>query len=100
LHDTSYLECQSLDLTLSDDFEECAIYDVIQGRFIDPVSKDAGLTEVTDKPILFIRVNSGQIDLKVMSRFEILRRQIQEKVLSKQGGASSNDRSTRKTSRY
>ena len=39
LHDTSYLECDSLDLTLSDDFEECAIYDVLSNKFIDPLSQ-------------------------------------------------------------
>ena len=95
LHDTSYLECDSLELVLSDDFEECAIYDVLGSKFIDPISQS---TMPIGKPILFVKAHSGKIDLKIMSRFEILRKQIMDKVVAK--GGSSNDRSTRKTQRY
>ena len=68
LHDSSYLECDSLELILSDDFEECAIYDVLGQKFIDPGNERNG------KPVMFVKVHSGKIDLRIMSRFEILRK--------------------------
>jgi hypothetical protein len=38
LHDTSYVLCESLDLTLSDDFDSCHIYDLRTARFLDPLA--------------------------------------------------------------
>jgi|LauGreDrversion4_2_1035121.scaffolds.fasta_scaffold520704_1 hypothetical protein len=40
LHDTSYLDCDTLDLTLSDDFDTCHIYDLHTSTFIDPLAKE------------------------------------------------------------
>lgn len=101
LHDSSYLECSSLDLTLPDDFADCHLYDLITNQFLGP---DALKPEApyrpqdqSAKPILFLKVHSGHIDIKVMSRFEILRRQIQEKMALRGSSTDDNSRPSRKT---
>jgi hypothetical protein len=100
LYDTSYLLCDSLDMTLSDDFDSCHIYDLRTARFLDPLAIETQTPE-PQLPILFVRALSDQISLKVMTRFEILRRSIEERVNAKKlAGGAADERPSRKTQRY
>jgi len=78
LHDTSFLRCKRLGLTLSDDVEGFRIYDVRNSKFVEPLPQEAERL-----PILFVWADS--IDIKVMTRFEILKRQIEARVQSRGG---------------
>ena len=78
LHETSFLRCKSLALTLSDDMEGFRIFDVRNSKFVDPLPQ-----ETERPPILFVWADS--INIKVMTRFEILKRQIEARVQSRGG---------------
>ena len=98
LHDTSFLDCDILEVTLSDDFDTCHIFDLTTNTYLDPLAKDSQIPDPT-LPILFVRAHSGKIDIKVMTRFEILRRSIQERVHAKQSQSEREEaeKGSRKT---
>jgi hypothetical protein len=73
LLESSYIDCLSLDLTLSDDFDNCHIFDLKSSSYIDPLAKES---QVSDPSFPTLYIKAEHIDLKIMSRFEILRRSI------------------------
>ncbi|TNV79073.1 hypothetical protein FGO68_gene16007 [Halteria grandinella] len=95
LHDTSYIECDSLDLTISEDgYEGFYIYDIKKGQYIDPIGKD--MTETSEpKPTLYVNAHSGNIKFQIMSSFAILKRQIEAKVALR-GAGREGERPSRK----
>ncbi|TNV78736.1 hypothetical protein FGO68_gene2311 [Halteria grandinella] len=95
LHDTSYIECDSLDLTISEDGHEgFYIYDIKKGEYIDPIGKD--MTETSEpKPTLYVNAHSGNIKLQIMSGFAILKKQIEAKVALR-GAGREGERPSRK----
>ncbi|CDW72428.1 UNKNOWN [Stylonychia lemnae] len=82
LHDISYVMCKSLELLLPDDLENCNIYDARQNKFIHSINNsNEGVfpTLAVDAPTLIVDA-LDKVDVKIMSRFEILKKQLMEKM--------------------
>ena len=73
IHDLSHIHCASIELILGENFDGCNIYDVKNGKFHNDAIPDE------TKPLLKVFA-TDQLKVRVMSDFEILRRQIQSKM--------------------
>lgn len=73
LHDVSYLNCMSAEILIGEGFNKCTIFDVKSG---EEYETHPG---AEDRPQLNILAEQG-FTVKVMSDWEILRKQIMNKV--------------------
>eukprot|EP00347_Sterkiella_histriomuscorum_P019042 403343188 len=83
LHDVSFIQCKSLWLLLPDDIYNCAVYDARKSEFIYPYENELLNSDVNKHPALVVDA-SENIDVQIMSRFDILKKQISQKVELKQ----------------
>lgn len=77
IHDLSHIHCASAEIIVGEAFSACDIYDQNKGEFFQGPGLDPQL--LGQRPLLKIYA-AGKLDIKVMSDFEILRRQIMSKM--------------------
>ena len=69
LHDTSYIDCSSIELLIDDAFDKCYIYNFKNMKVLFPSEGEMDNT----KPVLVINAREN-LDLRMISKFDILKR--------------------------
>ena len=76
IHDLSHIHCASAEIIIGEGFSTCDIFDQKTGKVF---LREGQETQNEGKPMLKV-LASDSLDIKVMSDFEILRRQIMSKM--------------------
>ena len=84
LYDLSHINCASCEIIVGEGFDKASIYDIKEGKeyVSNPDLPQNGAESMV--PALYVMATHG-LKLRVMSDFEILRRQIMSKVARKSG---------------
>ena len=79
LHDLSYIQCASAEIIVGEEFNKARIFDQKAGK---EYREDLGLGDSVPMLKVFAQ---NKIDIKVMSDWEILRKQVMSKMHARKG---------------
>ena len=79
IHDLSHINCHSAEIIVNEEFDQCDIYDQNKRQFFMREDQAQDGSSENKRPVLKV-ATAGALNIRVMSDFEILRRQIMSKM--------------------